>query len=222
MASFRDTDYSYLGVDGLHGDSMARVTNHSRKRIVYTVPELNITRTFLPADGVRLDSKLITFHEMYMLKNSPGGEKLVWDNLHIADNNFRKALGLPEDPEFDYTIEDIRKLTVDGTEDEILDALEFGPFFIASQIKNILVTESPKISYDKVKFFENLFRMNLSVIRENFNWAKEDERIGSDYQAMDKTKGTSGGRVRRSSQVQTETEEAPATARTRRTPTTKK
>lgn len=217
MASYRDVDYSYLGVEGLHGDYMVRVSNLSRKRVVYSVPELNLYRDFRPADGNTIDTKALSFHELYLLANSPGGEKLIWDNLQIKDNDVRKALNLPEDPEFDYSIEDIKKLVVEGTEEEILDALDFGPFFVASQIKNILITDTPSIGYDKIRFFEGLFRMNLQVLKDNFEWSKGDPLVGAQYKAMDKKNNATTTRQRRAgATAQPEITEAPV--RQRRAP----
>lgn len=186
MAAFDDIDYSYLGVEDLKGDRPVRVTNVARRKVNYVLPELNgTTRNFAPAPvSGKPEAKVITFHELYLLHNSPGGAKLIYENLQIKDNDVRIALDLPTDPEFDYSIEDIKKLMVEGTKEQILDALDFGPFYIAQWMKSTLVTEAVKIDYDKIKFFESLFRMKLDNLRENFEWAKEDPQIGREYRAM--------------------------------------
>lgn len=199
MANYSDINYDYLGVEGLTGGHMVRVTNLTRKRVIYHLPELNIHREFQPATSRTQDTKTLSFHELYTLKNTPGGEKIIWDNLQIQDNDARVALELPTDPEYDFSIEDIRKLVEEGTQDEILDALEFGPFFIASQIKTYLVTGQPKISYDKVRLFEGLFRMDLGAIRENFEWNKQDEQNGAEFRALD-TESTQPNQRRTSQQ----------------------
>lgn len=196
MANFNDVNYEYLGIEGLTGGYMSRVTNLSNNRVLYVLPELNITREFQGATAREQDTKTISFHELYTLKNSPGGEQLIWDNLQIKDNAVRQALGLPSDPEFSYSIDDIRKLVVEGSEDEILDALEFGPYFIATQIKNYLVTEEPKIDYGKIRLFEGLFHMQLQTLRDNFEWAKLDENVGTQYKAMDTSENTARGERR--------------------------
>ncbi len=222
MASYKDVDYSYLGVEGLHGDYMVRVSNLSRKRIMYTLPELNLARDFRAADGSTVDTKTVSFHELYLLNNSPGGPKLIWDNLQIRDNDVRHALGLPEDPEFDYTYKEIKELIETGTEEEILDALDFGPFFIASQMKAILVTETPKIDYNKIRFFEGLFRTKIETLKDNFDWSKGDEVVGDVYKAMDKSKpavGRASRQRRAGAPGAVEQTEQPAT-RTRRAGTT--
>lgn len=194
MSAFDDIDYSYLGVADLTGDYPVRVVNVARRKVNYVLPELNnTTRNFAPAPfSGKPEVKVITFHELYLLHNSPGGAKLIYENLQIKDNKVRVALNLPTDPEFDYSIEDIKKLMVDGTKEQILDALDFGPFYIAQWMKSTLVTEKVAISYDKIKFFETLFRMNLDNLRDNFEWAKEDPQIGREYRAMQAGEASSG------------------------------
>lgn len=198
MAQFDDIDYSYLGVEGLKGDRPVRVTNVARRKVSYVLPELNdMRRDFPPAPiSGRTEPKVITFHELYLLQNSPGGAKLIFENLQIRDNDVRVALDLPTDPEFDYDLADIEKLMVEGTKEQILDALDFGPFYIAQWMKNALVTKNLSINYDKVKFFETLFRMKLDNVKENFEWAKEDPQIGREYRAMEKV-NEGAGRQRR-------------------------
>lgn len=185
MSAFSDIDYSYLGVPGLTGDRPVRVTNLGRQRVYYTLPELNgLHRTFQPVERGIADTKVVTFHELYTLNNSPGGPQLIFDNLQIKDNDVRKALDLPEDPEFDYSVEEIKELIEKGTEDEILDALEFGPYYLAQWMKEVIITEGLN-DFEKRKFFEGLFNFNLTAAQENFNWSKEDPIVGSIYQAMD-------------------------------------
>lgn len=217
MAQFDDIDYSYLGVDDLKGDRQVRVSNVARRKVHYVLPELNnTTRTFAPATpGANLDTKLVTFHELYLLHNSPGGQKVIFENLQIKDNDVRIALGLPTDPEFDYSIEDIKKIMNSGTKEEILDALDFGPAYIAQWMKGALVTENVKLDYDKIKFFETLFRMSLDNLKSNFEWAKEDPQIGREYRAME-TNNEAVTRQRRAGANSVGDVETAAQERTRR------
>lgn len=181
MAAFGDIDYSYLGVEGLTGDRPVRVSNLGRRKISYTLPELNnLHRTFNPAENGYIDTKVLTFHEIYMLNNIQGGPQIIFDNLQIKDNEVREALDLPTDPEFDYDVDKVRKLVQEGTQDEILDALDFGPFYIAQWMKTIIVSEGLN-DYSKRKFFEGLFRMDLDNAQDNLEWATKDSRVGADY-----------------------------------------
>lgn len=203
MAAFDDIDYSYLGVEGLRGDRPVRVSNVARRRVSYVLPELNNTTRSFPAapSSGRTEVKVITFHELYLLANSPGGAKLIHENLQIKDNEVRKALDLPTDPEFDYTVEDVRRIMVNGSKEEILDALDFGPVYIAQWMKSELATGDVKIGYDKIKLFEGLFRINLNNLRENFEFAATDPQIGAEYKAM-KGVVSDSGRQRRAGQAE--------------------
>lgn len=220
MAAFDDIDYSYLGVEGLKGDYPVRVANVARRKVSYVLPELNgTTRNFAPAPlSGKPEIKIVTFHELYLLHNSPGGAKLIYENLQIKDNDVRTALDLPTDPEFDYSIDDIRKLMVDGTKEEILDALDFGPFYIAQWMKNSLATETVNISYDKIKFFESLFRMNLQNLRDNFEWAKEDPQIGREYRAMQQGEEGAGRQRRAGASTEAPAQDDMPNVRARRAP----
>lgn len=194
MAAFDDIDYGYLGVEGLKGDRPVRVSNLGRRKVSYVLPELNnTTRTFNPADNGYVDSKVLTFHELYLLYNTPGGPQLIFDNLQIKDNDVRAALNLPTDPEYDYSVEDIKKLIEDGTKEEILDALDFGPFYLAQWMKSVIVAEGLN-DYSKRKFFEGLFRMDLDNAQDNLEWATGDSIVGDLYSKM---KVQDGGMRRR-------------------------
>lgn len=200
--SFSGVDYSFLGIEGLRGDKPVKVTNISPKVVSYLLPELmgDMARTFRPATSTAAETKTIQFHELFTLAQSLGGMQIIYDNLLIESNEIRKALGLPEDPEFDYTYEDIKKIVQEGTKEEILDAIEFGPFYIVEWAKNIIVTEGLN-DYSKRKFFSTLFNMNLDRAQENFEWATDNEKVGSQYKEMS-GKAADGGRQRRSSSTE--------------------
>lgn len=184
LGSFKDIDYSYLGVDSLDGSYPVKVSNISPQIVSYVLSELNgTTRTFEAATHNRVETKTIQFHELYTLFQSAGGQQLIYDHLQIKDNMVRTALGLPTEPEFDYSYEDIEKLVQEGSKEEILDALEFGPYYIAQWMKNIIVTKGLN-DYNKRKFFGDLFNMSVDVAQDNFEWAKGDPTVGSRYAAM--------------------------------------
>jgi len=196
MASYSDIDYGFLGVgEDLTGATPVRVANLSPHVVEYVLTDPAVRRTFTPATPTQVDLKTIQFHELYTLYNSPGGPRLVYDHLQIQDNRIREALGLPTDPEFGFSYNDIKKLVQEGTEEEILDAIEFGPYYIPQWMKNIIVTEGLN-DYSKRKFFGTLFSMDLNSAQDNFEWAKGDPITGEKYKAMDSVKQP-GARQRR-------------------------
>lgn len=183
MASYSDNDYGFLGIDGLKGDYMVKVTNLSPQVVDYVLPELNLSRSFAAATNHTTDTKQIQFHELYTLYQSPGGPQLIFDHLQIKDNSVREALSLPADPEFDYSQDGIRKLISEGTELEIVDALDFGPFYLAQWMKNIIIVEGLN-DHSKRQFFSKLFHMNIDSAQDNFDWATQNSNVGSQYAAM--------------------------------------
>lgn len=171
-------DYSYLGVEGLDGHRLVKVTNMSRSVVAYTLPELNnLRKEFRPnISGRTPDSKMITFHELFTLFNSPGGEQIVWDALLIDDDEVRGALGLPtseEVPELKYTREDVLNILKEGSDDEVLDMMEFGGFYIVEWVKEEIKNVD---SRTRREFIGHLLHLNVDQMEENLKWAAEDPR----------------------------------------------
>lgn len=154
-----DTYSSFLG-EGITGDLEVKVWSTSMGEVVYALQDPRVHRSWKPGEV-----KILTFHEVYQLANSPGGMPILANHLQIRDPKVRKALQLPMEPEYLYTDEDARKLVNNGTEEEILDAIEFGPRSLAAAIRYYAILDVD--SLEKMKFFNTLFRMNIQLIRDN-------------------------------------------------------
>lgn len=154
-----DTYSSFLG-EGITGDLEVKVWSTSIGEVVYALQDPKVHRSWKPGEV-----KILTFHEVYQLANSSGGMPLLANHLQIRDPKVRKALQLPMEPEYLYTDEDARKLVNTGSEEEILDAIEFGPRSLAAAIRYYAILDID--SLEKMKFFNNLFRMNIQQIRDN-------------------------------------------------------
>jgi hypothetical protein len=154
-----DTYSSFLG-EGITGDLEVKVWSTSMGEVVYALQDPKVHRSWKSGEV-----KILTFHEVYQLANSSGGMPLLANHLQIRDPKVRKALQLPMEPEYLYTDEDARKLVNSGTEEEILDAIEFGPRSLAAAIRYYAILDID--SLEKMKFFNNLFRMNIQQIRDN-------------------------------------------------------
>jgi hypothetical protein len=169
MSIKQDLYSSFLGEE-ITGDLEVKVWSTSIGDVVYALDDPRVHRNWKPGE-----LKIITFHELYQLANTPGGMPILVNHLQIRDENVRKALQLPMEPEYFYTEEDARKLVNTGTEEEILDALEFGPRSLASMIRYFAILDID--SLEKMKFFNGLFRMNIQQIRENLK--EDDEEVVS-------------------------------------------
>lgn len=155
----QDSYSSFLG-EHITGDLEVKVWSTSVGAVGYGLDDPRVNRSWQPGE-----LKIISFHELYQLSNSPGGQALLLNYLQIRDQKVREALQLPLEPEYLYTEEDAKKLARTGSEDQILDALEFGPVGLASMIRHYAIMETTDIN--RIKFFNNLFSMNIETIRDN-------------------------------------------------------
>jgi len=165
-----DTYSSFLG-EGITGDLEVKVWSTSMGEVVYALQDPKVHRSWKPGEV-----KILTFHEVYQLANSPGGMPLLANHLQIRDPKVRQALQLPMEPEYLYTDEDARKLANTGTEEEILDAIEFGPSSLAAAIRYYAILDVD--SLEKIKFFNTLFRMNIQQIRDNLKDDNAEANLG--------------------------------------------
>lgn len=200
---YLDMDFDYL-VEGLTGKTLVPVTNMSRKKVSYIVEEMHIERDFREfIDGQTPDTKSIPFGELFALNNLPGGRQLIWDNLKIDSNDARKALELPlaeEAPEVDYSRKDVVKILSEGTDDEVLDMIEFGPYYIMEWIKEEAISID---SSKRRQFIGKILKINVDGLEENVKWAAEDPQAQG-YQTIkgiDATKASTQGRRRAGAQV---------------------
>jgi hypothetical protein len=157
--SIRKDPYDFLG-EGITGVMEVKVWAVGSGIIAYNLTDPQVNRTWRPNE-----LKVLTFHELYQLSNHPGGAALLKERLQIRDNKVRAALQLPLDPEYLYTEEDAKNLAIDGTQEQILDALEFGPLGLASMIKHHAILHTN--SLDRLNFFNTLFSMNIQEIRNS-------------------------------------------------------
>lgn len=178
MNNYLSMDYSFL-VPGLKGDRMVAVSNMARTKVAYEIEEMGITRDFRQFEyGIEPDKKNLPFGELYALNNLPGGSQLIWDNLKVDDNMAREALGLPlaeDTPEVEYTRKEVAKVLRSGTESEILDMLEFGPYYIAQWVKEEAVNID---STTRKKFIGHVLKIDIDNLAANLEWASQDEEAG--------------------------------------------
>ena len=161
--------YDFLGED-IKGAMEVKVWSMGAGLVSYSLSDPQVNRTWRPNE-----LKVLTFHELYQLSNHPGGMPLLRDRLQIRDNKVREALQLSLDPEFLYTEEDAKNLVINGTENEVLDALEFGPLGLDSMIKHHAVLHID--SLDKVNFFNTLFGMNIQDLRTSLDRAEDEAPV---------------------------------------------
>ena len=119
----------------MDNNTMIGIHNRDNATIFYDIPEMNgLHRVFQPGER-----KEVALGELIKLSYEPGGMALLQDSLVIEDKKaVAQILGQVE-PEYDYTVEDVRRLLVEGSLDELLDCLDFAPEGVIELVKTLAV-----------------------------------------------------------------------------------
>lgn len=97
----------------------------------YVIPELHIKRHFEPFETKRVEAG-----ELRELHYRKGGRIILHEYLSVQNDELRHEFDIPSDQvEYDWTEQDIRDLLLNGDEDALRDAIDFGPAGVVEQIK---------------------------------------------------------------------------------------
>lgn len=118
-------------------DKIIEVTNRDNGSVGYIIPDLgNLRRNFESGE-----TKKITMGELRKLAWLPnnGGQVLLHDYLLIHDKEAIEELLYQVEPEYYYTEEDIKKLLLEGSLDQVKDCLDFAPQGTIDLLKKLAV-----------------------------------------------------------------------------------
>lgn len=119
----------------INDKEMVQVTNRDGWTAGYQIPEMNVTRRFTQGE-----TKMISAMELRRLSWLPGGRALIRDHLIVKNEELvNELLSNNVEPEYYYTTEDVRELLLNGSEDQLRDALDFAPQGVISLIKDVAV-----------------------------------------------------------------------------------
>lgn len=154
------------------------IKNRSSSMVVYTIPEMNIRREFAPSE-----TKRISFEELEKLTYQPGGRALLANFLQFVEpvaviNQATNNLGIQTEPEYNMSEEDIKKMLLTGSVDQLLDALDFAPVGVIDLIKTYAVS-LPVKDYDKREAIKNKTGFDVSKALENDIASKENDTAES-------------------------------------------
>lgn len=116
-------------------DNKVSVKNRSSSMVVYTIPEKNIRREFMPAE-----TKVLPYDELVDLSFQAGGRNIMENFLQVQAVDARESLSLHTEPEYNMSEEDIKNLLLTGSNDALLDALDFAPIGVIDLIKQYAVS----------------------------------------------------------------------------------
>ena len=109
-----------------------QVKNLTGYPVVYNIPEDRLRRKFGPHE-----TKNIAYSELQKLYYQPGGENLIRDFLQIQDKEVAKEFGISEDlftHEYSWSQKDVDEVLLNGSLDQLHDALDFAPEGIVDSI----------------------------------------------------------------------------------------
>ena len=137
-------------------DTLIKVKNRESGTVGYTIPGVgDVHRSFSKGE-----TKEIPMDELRKLSYISGGKILLQNYLIVQNQDALKEL-LSDDvePEYYYGEEEIKKLLLTGSNDQLLDCLEFAPEGVIGLVKDLAV--SLKIN--------DISRRNIILVKTGFN-----------------------------------------------------
>ena len=114
---------------------IVRVTNRDNGHVGYRIPDMNN----LVRDFSANETKNITVEELKKLAYISGGPTLIRDYLVIEDPEVVEEILGNVEPEYYYNEEDVKKLLLNGSLDELKDCIEFAPKGTVDLVKQLAV-----------------------------------------------------------------------------------
>ncbi|AXF52477.1 MAG: hypothetical protein [Caudoviricetes sp.] len=118
----------------LEKDTIIKLTNRSNGTVGYFVQDLNIRRDF----NVK-ETKEVTIEELRKLSYQPGGKEIIRRCLIIDNAEAIKEILGEVEPEYFYSEEDVKKLLLSGSVDQLIDCLNYAPSGVIDLVKNLSV-----------------------------------------------------------------------------------
>lgn len=116
-------------------EKIVRVANRNAGWTGYTIPDTGVRRTFSPREV-----KNIPLSELQQLQYVAGGDYILRNCLLINDKDALSVLSMENvEPEYFYTEDEVRKLLLEGSLDQLEDCLNFAPSGVIDLVKSIAV-----------------------------------------------------------------------------------
>ena len=137
---------------------IVRVTNRDNGHVGYRIPDMNN----LVRDFSANETKNITVEELKKLAYISGGPTLIRDYLVIEDPEVVEEILGDVEPEYYYNEEDVKKLLLNGSLDELKDCIEFAPKGTVDLVKQLAV-ELPLNDIAKRKAILDMTGFNIDA-----------------------------------------------------------
>jgi len=170
----------------INDDLIVRVRNLTDQTVAYTIPELRVRRVFRG-----FEHKELTAGELRQLWYLPGGSRLLQDYLAVENQELAAEFGISEDVfthEYSWTLDDVKRVLLTGSIDELADALDFAPIGIVDTIiSQAVILQIPDINkhrliqqvtgHDVTKMIKYAEELNNLV--EDTPTERKTRRVGS-------------------------------------------
>lgn len=114
--------------------SIIKITNRSTGIVGYSVPDLNIQRSFTPGE-----TKEVTVEEVQRLSFTKGGKKLLEKYFILHNEDVVEEILGEVEPEYFYTEAEVKELLLRGSLEQLEDCLTFGNEGVFDMIKKLAV-----------------------------------------------------------------------------------
>lgn len=145
------------------------VKNRSASTVIYSIPEMNnLRREFRPGE-----IKSVTGSELIQLSYRPGGRRIIENYLLINNEEVLDGLNMEVEPEYKLDEAGVVKLLRDGSEDQLIDCLNFAPEGVKDLVKAVALA-IPLNDLNKCKIIKDMLGYDVLFVRStNEQIAKE-------------------------------------------------
>ena len=145
------------------------VKNRSASTVIYSIPEMNnLRREFRPGE-----IKSVTGSELIQLSYRPGGRRIIENYLLINNEEVLDGLNMEVEPEYKLDEAGVVKLLKDGSEDQLIDCLNFAPEGVKDLVKAVALA-MPLNDLNKCKIIKDMLVYDVLFVRStNEQIAKE-------------------------------------------------
>ena len=155
----------------MDSNTMYLVTNRSASVVVYSIPEDGIRRAFAPGE-----TKKIRHGELEKLSYREGGKVIIADYLLIQSQDAINDLGVPTEPEYYMTQEQVIDLMKNGSMDAWLDCLDFAPQGIIEMIKSLSVSV-PLGDYNKRRALQEKTGFDVDAAIKHMEEERDEQEL---------------------------------------------
>ena len=151
------------------------VKNRSASTVIYSIPEMNnLRREFRPGE-----IKSVTGSELIQLSYRPGGRRIIENYLLINNEEVLDGLNMEVEPEYKLDEAGVVKLLKDGSEDQLIDCLNFAPEGVKDLVKAVALA-MPLNDLNKCKIIKDMLGYDVLFVRStNEQIAKESGAEGA-------------------------------------------